>query len=75
MTAAEKWNGSTWALVSSPDRGANDNDLHGASSPAPTFCAGVGEYNNGMFNQTLIEHWQVRTPRALPVDMREDGGT
>jgi hypothetical protein len=43
QTLIEKWNGSTWSLVSSPNRSSTqDNDLDGVSCVSSSFCMAAG---------------------------------
>jgi hypothetical protein len=59
QTLIEKWNGTSWSIVSSPDTGASqDNFLWGVSCPAASFCMADGYYDDPSGNQlTLIEKW------------------
>ncbi len=59
QTLVEKWNGTSWSIVTSPDTGASeDNFLWGVSCPATSFCMADGYYNDPSGNQlTLIEKW------------------
>jgi hypothetical protein len=57
LTLAEKWNGSSWTVVTSPDPTAHLNNLFGVSCTSKTFCMTAGSYYTGSFDQTLIERW------------------
>ena len=57
QTLIEKWNGSSWKVVSSPNSSALWNDLYGVSCVGSSFCMAVGDYFNGLVYQTLIEKW------------------
>ena len=47
VTLVEKWNGSTWAVESTPNpEGAKGSLLHGISCWSATACASTGEYTN-----------------------------
>ena len=67
---AEKWNGHSWALVSTPTiSGKHMYELAGVSCPSARFCMAAGFYANGSGHyQTLIERWngtnwaKVRSP-------------
>ena len=62
QTLIETWNGSTWAVVSSPNTSPNQgNDLRGVSCATSTNCVAVGSYNNGSVGQTLVETWDGST--------------
>ena len=59
-TLVERWDGSTWHLVTSPNppEGPNNNDvqLNAVACASTTSCNAVGSY---LFphSKTLIEHW------------------
>ena len=56
-TLIESWNGSSWALDSSPHKGPADNVLQGVSCLAAS-CTAVGNYTLASGgNQTLIKTW------------------
>jgi hypothetical protein len=59
QTLVEKWNGSSWSIVSSPDTSpSEDNFLWGVSCPATSFCMADGYYDDPSGNQlTLVEKW------------------
>jgi hypothetical protein len=59
QTLVEHWNGTSWAIVGSPNSSATqDNFLNGIMCVSTSDCWGVGHYiNDGSTNQTLIEHW------------------
>src|SRR5207247_7771343 len=45
VTLAERWNGRTWAVQSTPNpRGAQSSSLSGVSCPSSTLCVAVGSY-------------------------------
>jgi hypothetical protein len=54
-TLAERWNGSTWSLQSSPSAAATDSDLRGVSCPSAIACVAVGDYGSGP--GVWIERW------------------
>lgn len=57
-TLVERWNGTTWSLVASPNVGTGYNDLFSVSCPSTTFCIAVGDGGN---DRTLIERWNGTT--------------
>jgi hypothetical protein len=62
QTLIEKWNGSTWSLVSSPNTTSTQgNYLEGVSCASSSFCMAAGDYYNGTNYQTLIEKWNGST--------------
>ncbi|MDQ2742321.1 MAG: hypothetical protein M3Z66_08485 [Chloroflexota bacterium] len=65
QTLIEHWNGTSWGIVSSPNRGAGHNILNGVSAVSSTKVEAAGSYNDGSDDQTLTEvwngsSWQVR---------------
>jgi hypothetical protein len=58
QTLIERWDGSSWAIVSSPNTlPTQDNVLNGVTCVSPSECWAVGYYHNGSVNQSLIERW------------------
>ncbi len=49
----ERWNGSSWTIVASPNVAPTDR-LTGVSCPSATSCYAVGTIN---FGKTLVERW------------------
>ena len=59
QTLIEQWNGTSWAIVSSPNTSSTQyNVLESVTCPSASQCSAVGFYINssGVF-QTLIEQW------------------
>src|SRR6476661_8007851 len=58
-TLIEHWDGTSWAIVSSPNTGATDhNYLRGVTCVSASECWAVGYYYHDTFPvQTLIERW------------------
>jgi hypothetical protein len=56
QTLAEDWNGTSWAIVTSPDQSTTtDNQLEGVSCATASFCIAAGCYvNSGGYEQTLV---------------------
>ena len=56
---AELWNGSRWAIESTPNpRGGTDVELNGLSCASRTDCIAVGDYYNSSDTRlTLAEFW------------------
>ncbi len=55
---AEVWNGTTWALTTTPDRSASANgSLSGVSCVSPTFCLAVGGDAASGTDETVVERW------------------
>ena len=54
-TLVERWNGTSWSIVTSPNpSGATFAVLSGVSCPSTTSCYAVGE---SALDKTLVEHW------------------
>jgi hypothetical protein len=57
LTLAERWNGTTWAIQSTPQL-LYSNVLEGVSCPSSTACTAVGQYQNSSGTYlTLAERW------------------
>jgi hypothetical protein len=58
-TLAERWNGSAWSIMSTPNRGgAPGSNLAGVSCSSPTACTGAGSYSLADGRPvTLAERW------------------
>jgi hypothetical protein len=57
-TLIERWNGTSWSIVSSPSNSASaKNVLNGVTCVSASNCWAVGSYYTGGGDQTLIEHW------------------
>ena len=57
QTLIERWDGTSWAIVSSPNTSATqDNHLSGVTCASASDCWAVGYASNGT-DQTLIERW------------------
>ena len=56
-TLVERWNGTTWSIVASPNpAGATRAELQSVSCPSISSCVAVGHSGAGTF-RTLVEHW------------------
>jgi hypothetical protein len=60
-TLIERWNGTKWAILRSPNAGSKDNHLSGASCVSTTLCMSVGHYKDTSGRHTLIEQWNGTT--------------
>lgn len=57
-TFVEHWNGTSWSIVSSPNRsGSTAAVLSGVSCPSATSCYAVGASSIGSGDVTLMEQW------------------
>lgn len=72
QTLVEHWNGSSWTVVSSPDkmRGSKvlSNTLNGVSVDKATDAWAVGYLGDTLFSNpsTLVEHWNGATWTIVP---------
>jgi hypothetical protein len=58
QTLIEHWNGTSWAIIASPNTSATQgNALSAVACASASACWAVGSYNNGNVNRTLIERW------------------
>lgn len=58
QTLIERWNGSSWAIVSSPNTSSTmSNGLSAVTCSSSSNCIAVGNYNTGTFSQTLAVKW------------------
>ena len=58
QTLIEHWDGASWAIVSSPNTSATqDNVLASVTCVSASDCWAVGYYDAGAARQTLIERW------------------
>jgi hypothetical protein len=62
QTLIEAWNGTSWSIVPSPNRGTKGDGLTGVSCVSASSCKAVGSYLDaaGAY-QTLVECWNGRT--------------
>jgi hypothetical protein len=58
QTLIESWNGTTWSVVPSPNKGSDQDFLLGVSCTSADSCTAAGSYVNASgVEQTLIESW------------------
>jgi len=57
QTLVEHWDGKSWAIVTSPNRGTGGSQLNGIAALSPTDIWAVGYSGQGNGVVTLIEHW------------------
>ena len=66
QTLTERWNGSTWSVVSSPDVGSNWNILESVTNISAANVWAVGYYENSKNDgQTLTEHWNGKAWKVV----------
>ncbi len=68
QTLIERWNGTTWKRVPSPNPGgsARFNVLRSVAATSATSAWAVGYYSNGTAEQTLIVRWDGTTWKRVP---------
>jgi hypothetical protein len=72
-TLLEQWNGTSWAIVASPNPpGLNFAIVDSISCPDATTCHAVGLFTTGTRTKTLVERWNgsrwsiVASPNPVP---------
>jgi hypothetical protein len=73
-TLIERWDGTAWTRVSSPNPGLQDDQLIGAAAPDATHAFAVG----GRFaldgrSRTLVEQWDGTSWSVVPSPDRGPG--
>jgi hypothetical protein len=56
-TLIERWNGTSWKVIKSPNIGAGNNFLAGVAATSAGNAWAVGSYVSGTATKTLVEHW------------------
>ncbi len=54
-TLVEQWNGTSWSIIPSPDKGTYGGELSGIAALSATNIWAVGNYD--IYAGTLVEHW------------------
>ncbi len=64
-TLVERWTGSSWQIVSSPNKGTHGSDLAGIAALSANDLWSVGSYidASNFLPKTLIEHWNGKAWR------------
>src|SRR5205807_6917057 len=58
QTLIERWDGTSWAVVSSPNTTSTQrNFIQAVTCASPSECWAVGYYYSGSAWQTLIDRW------------------
>jgi hypothetical protein len=58
QTLVERWNGSQWSVVTSPNSGTGENLLYGVSAPSVDLSWAVGIWRDQAgVGRTLIQRW------------------
>jgi hypothetical protein len=70
QTLIETWDGTSWAIVPSPNSSSSDSNLlYGVSCLSSNSCTAVGYYygpSTGGWEQTLIESWDGTSWTIVP---------
>ena len=53
----ESWDGTSWNLTTTPEKGSAANYLSGISCSSSSHCVAAGNYYDGSHEQTLVETW------------------
>jgi hypothetical protein len=56
VTLAERWNGSSWDIQTTPNQSTSNNEFNAVSCPSTSVCTAVGEYELEK-EVTLAERW------------------
>ncbi len=68
QTLVERWDGTAWSIVASPNNGISTNQLSGVTCASPSECWAVGYYIDGSTDQqTLIEGFSVPAVQLVSV--------
>ncbi len=65
-TLVQRWDGSQWSIVTSPNASMENNSLLGVAIVSATDVWAVGSFSTGGIPQTLIEHWNGSTWSIVP---------
>ncbi|HYP19625.1 MAG TPA: S-layer homology domain-containing protein, partial [Chloroflexia bacterium] len=60
-TLIERYNGTEWSPVTSPNVGPNDNNLLGVAAASANDVWAVGSYDDGTAKRTLVLRWNGTT--------------
>lgn len=71
QTLIERWNGTEWSIVPSPNVGSTNNDLFAAVAVGPNDVWAVGQYRSGVY-KTLTQRWDGTGWGVIP---SASGGT
>jgi hypothetical protein len=65
-TLVESWNGTTWSVVSSPNKQGTGNVLEGVSCVSASDCTAAGARSSSSGVTTLIESWNGTAWSVIP---------
>ncbi|HKZ76029.1 MAG TPA: hypothetical protein VJ259_05140 [Actinomycetota bacterium] len=66
-TLVERWNGTIWFVVASPNDGTTVNVLNAVAAAAPDNVWAVGRSSSGAGDRPLVEHWDGERWSVSPV--------
>src|SRR5579863_94757 len=67
-TLTERWNGTTWSVVPSPNVGTGDDHLYGVAAVSSTdiWAVGISNAHPTSASKTLVEQWNGMNWRVVP---------
>ena len=65
-TLVEHWDGTSWSVMTTPNRPVKFNQLVDVSCPTSTSCTAVGFSYDGAKKDTLVERWDGMTWSIVP---------
>lgn len=65
-TLIERWDGTQWSIVPSPNIGVNENQLNDVAVVSPTDVWAAGTYSETGQLRTLMEHWDGTSWQVVP---------
>jgi hypothetical protein len=66
QTLTERWNGTKWKIIPSPNVNSNSNPLNTMTSTGPNDIWALGDYYTGTTFNTLAEHWNGSAWSIVP---------
>jgi hypothetical protein len=57
QSVIERWNGTQWNMVGSPQPGSESNNLYSVSAASASDVWAVGSFSDGSAERTFIVHW------------------
>ena len=72
-TLVERWNGSSWQVVSTPNA-PGSNELRSVACPTASFCAAAGSSNVEVRPVALVEHWNGQSWKVMANPRLEGSG-
>jgi hypothetical protein len=66
QTLIERWNGTRWSIVPSPNGGSGSNQLTSVWARSASDAWAAGTWSDGSAGRTLIEHWDGHSWTIVP---------